>query len=70
MGVDKYNAYKIETVGDAYMVASGLPRRILNRRHASEIADLALDLQSEIQGVKISAIPDQLIRLRAGIHTG
>nr|QNG40948.1 NIT domain GCY 2 [Placozoa sp. H4] len=68
--VDKYNAYKIETVGDAYMVASGLPRRIPNRRHASEIADLALDLQSEIQGVKISAIPDQLIRLRAGIHTG
>ncbi|EDV22480.1 uncharacterized protein TRIADDRAFT_28797 [Trichoplax adhaerens] len=68
--VDKYDAYKIETVGDAYMVASGLPRRIPNRRHAREIADLALDLQSEIQGIKISTMPDQLIRLRAGIHTG
>ena len=33
----------METVGDLYMVASGLPRRN-DGRHASEIADMALDL--------------------------
>ena len=34
--------FQVETVGDLYMVASGIPTR--NDSHAAEIADMALNL--------------------------
>uniref|UniRef100_A0A8C7FWX6 Guanylate cyclase n=1 Tax=Oncorhynchus kisutch TaxID=8019 RepID=A0A8C7FWX6_ONCKI len=41
--LDHHDVYKVETIGDAYMVASGLPRRNGNR-HAVDIAHMALDI--------------------------
>ena len=38
---------EVETVGDLYMVASGIPRRN-EGRHAAEIADMALDLLPKV----------------------
>ena len=35
--------YKVETINDSYMVASGLPERN-GDRHAAEIANLCLEL--------------------------
>ncbi len=60
---------KVETIGDAYMVASGLPVRN-GRRHAGEVATMALDLLSGCGTFSIKHLPDVPLRLRIGLHTG
>ncbi|XP_011665380.2 uncharacterized protein LOC115918082 [Strongylocentrotus purpuratus] len=67
--IDTYNVYKVETIGDAYMVVSGVPQRNGNK-HASEIALMALDLLNCIKGLVIPHRPGTKMTLRIGIHTG
>ncbi|XP_077996445.1 atrial natriuretic peptide receptor 1-like [Glandiceps talaboti] len=67
--IDKHDVYKVETIGDAYMVVSGLPQRNGNR-HAAEIANCALDLLSTVTHFKIRHRPKDKLQLRIGIHTG
>lgn len=67
--VDAHDVYKVETIGDAYMVASGLPLRN-GIRHAGEIATLSLDLLKFVETFKIKHRPEMKIRMRIGIHTG
>ncbi|XP_022248722.1 retinal guanylyl cyclase 1-like isoform X2 [Limulus polyphemus] len=66
--IDHYNVYKVETIGDAYMVVGGLPERIQN--HAEEIATMALDLLYVCGKFKIRHMPNVPLMLRIGIHTG
>ncbi|KAM9167232.1 atrial natriuretic peptide receptor 1-like isoform 2-T2 [Mergus octosetaceus] len=67
--IDNYDVYKVETIGDAYMVVSGVPREngIL---HAGEIASMALDLVAVCKTFKIPHKPNTLLKIRAGIHSG
>ncbi|KAK3547651.1 hypothetical protein QTP86_026315 [Hemibagrus guttatus] len=67
--IDNYDVYKVETIGDAYMVVSGVPREngIL---HASEIASMALDLVSVCKTFRIPHKPQTQLQIRAGIHSG
>nr|VZI31602.1 unnamed protein product [Spirometra erinaceieuropaei] len=67
--IAKFDVYKVETIGDAYMVASGLPIRN-GRRHAGEIATMALELLSVVGTFVIPHMPQIPILLRIGIHSG
>ena len=60
---------KVETIGDAYMVVSGVPERNENR-HVSEISNMTLDLLSSIVSFRVKHRPGTQLRLRVGLHTG
>ncbi|XP_061716470.1 uncharacterized protein LOC133524448 isoform X1 [Cydia pomonella] len=67
--IECYDVYKIETIGDSYMVASGLPVRNGNK-HATEIASMALELLAATAHCRLPHRPDQTLCMRSGIHTG
>jgi class 3 adenylate cyclase len=67
--IDKYDVYKVETIGDAYMVASGLPERNGNK-HVDEISRMALDLVKMTESFELTEVPGETLLIRVGIHTG
>jgi len=67
--IDNYDVYKVETIGDAYMVVSGLPVRNGNK-HAGEIAAMALNLLSCVKDFTVPHMKTKKVQLRIGIHTG
>uniref|UniRef100_UPI00398E4D35 LOW QUALITY PROTEIN: retinal guanylyl cyclase 1-like n=2 Tax=Pristiophorus japonicus TaxID=55135 RepID=UPI00398E4D35 len=67
--IGSHDVYKVETIGDAYMVASGLPTRN-GSRHAAEIANMSLDILSSIGTFKMRHMPDVPVRIRIGLHSG
>ncbi|XP_078542104.1 retinal guanylyl cyclase 2 isoform X2 [Lissotriton helveticus] len=67
--IGNHDVYKVETIGDAYMVASGLPKRNGNR-HAAEIANMSLDILSSVGSFKMRHMPDVPVRIRIGLHSG
>ncbi|XP_064606097.1 guanylate cyclase soluble subunit beta-2-like [Liolophura sinensis] len=62
-----HNVYKVETIGDAYMVVSGVPEK--TPEHAPRIARTGLDMVSSA-GHVLSPNTKQPVQIRVGIHTG
>ena len=61
--------YKVETIGDAYMVVSCCP--ITNAiEHAGHICTMALDIACATVKFKIHHRPDTRLEIRIGIHSG
>uniref|UniRef100_A0A673J492 Guanylate cyclase n=1 Tax=Sinocyclocheilus rhinocerous TaxID=307959 RepID=A0A673J492_9TELE len=67
--LDHHDVYKVETIGDAYMVASGLPRRNGNR-HAVDICLMALDILKFMGTYQLRHLPGIPLWIRIGIHSG
>ena len=60
---------KVETIGDAYMVVSGLPIRN-KRQHAREISAMSLQILESVKTFKIRHKPDKPLLVRIGLHSG
>ncbi|NEP57181.1 MAG: PAS domain S-box protein, partial [Symploca sp. SIO2G7] len=63
---EKHGLEKIKTIGDAYMVAGGLP--IPRSDHAQAVAAMALDMQQAIAGFQVDR--SEPFQIRIGINTG
>lgn len=61
-----HGAEKIKTIGDAYMVASGLPNPCED--HAARLAHLALDMQNAFAQLEVVRSNDLMLRI--GLHSG
>ncbi|XP_069467890.1 guanylate cyclase 2G-like [Ambystoma mexicanum] len=64
-----YDVYKVETIGDAYMVASGLPLPN-GMKHVEEISTMSLHFLSAMITFRIRHMPSEKLKLRIGLHTG
>ena len=67
--LESYDVYKVETIGDAYMVASGLPIRN-GDLHGAEIASMALTLLDAITRFPVKHLPHERLLVRIGVHSG
>jgi class 3 adenylate cyclase len=63
---EKYRLEKIKTIGDAYMVAGGMPDARVG--HAADVANMALEILDVTR--KLSAELHDDLTVRVGIHTG
>ena len=62
----RHGVEKIKTIGDAYMVAGGLPSP--REDHAEAIADMALEMRAE--AARSAEVSGQALEVRIGIDTG
>lgn len=61
--------FQVETIGDAYMVVSGLPERN-GHDHAREIGLMALAILDALKCFTIKHRPEYQVKIRIGLHSG
>ena len=62
--ISKYNVVKVETIGDAYVVVSGLPiPDIDSDAHARNIASFALEVISTTRNITVPQLDDRPVGL-------
>jgi guanylate cyclase len=63
---ERWDVEKIKTIGDAYMLASGLP--VARREHAAVVVEAALEMRAIVE--RIAAEYGIVLQIRIGVHTG
>lgn len=64
--LERHPVYKVETVGDCYMIAAGVPDP--DPRHADTIVAAALDMVDAVEGVLLPG--GEPLQIRVGINSG
>ncbi len=59
---------QLATLGDVNMVVSGVPEE--NECHATELADMSLDIIDAASSYIIPHLPEQQLQVAIGIHSG
>jgi atrial natriuretic peptide receptor A len=67
--IQYYDVYKVKTIGDAYIVVSGLPDPN-GQNHAPEIARMSLRILEKVGLFRIKHRPDDQLKIRIGLHSG
>uniref|UniRef100_A0A4W6EXE2 guanylate cyclase n=1 Tax=Lates calcarifer TaxID=8187 RepID=A0A4W6EXE2_LATCA len=62
-----HDVYKVETIGDAYMVVGGVP--VPTETHAHRVANFALGMRIAAKEVT-NPVTGKPIQIRVGLHTG
>ncbi|XP_041364048.1 uncharacterized protein LOC121379438 [Gigantopelta aegis] len=65
----KYDVYRVESIGDTYMVVSGVPEPN-GEQHATHICLMALGLMKANNQLEVLHLPGNKLKLRTGVHTG
>lgn len=63
---DRYGVEKIKTIGDAYMVAAGLPEA--HDDHAGALARMALEMMAQVRALRNEC--GEALDVRIGLHSG
>lgn len=67
--ISKFNVYNVLTMGDDFMVVSGMPEDI-GDQHVVEIANLALDLLASSVVFQVPHQPSAKLNIRMGFNSG
>ncbi|XP_055353401.1 atrial natriuretic peptide receptor 1-like [Paramacrobiotus metropolitanus] len=67
--MEHFDVYKVESIMDIYMVASGLPVRNGNH-HAAEMSKLSIRMRKDIHKLRTPGDPSKHLQIRFGIHSG
>ncbi|XP_038052396.1 soluble guanylate cyclase 88E-like [Patiria miniata] len=64
---EAHEVYKVETIGDAYMIVAGAP--LATKFHAVRVAEMALAMKRDIGSLQDPST-GQSLQIRIGIHSG
>uniref|UniRef100_A0A8R1DTV5 guanylate cyclase n=2 Tax=Caenorhabditis japonica TaxID=281687 RepID=A0A8R1DTV5_CAEJA len=67
--IKQHDAYKVETTGETYMVASGVPEEN-EGRHIFEVAEISLEIREISYTYILQHHPSYKLRIRIGFHAG
>ncbi|CAI2351947.1 unnamed protein product [Caenorhabditis sp. 36 PRJEB53466] len=67
--VQKNKAFKVENVGDAYLICSGIPE-MSGLRHLREVCKISLKLQTFMKTFTVRHRPSHVLTIKMGITSG